>query len=84
MFFFARSNEEGYRHLLQFTFLASQHKITLEEIKKNHEGLAIIYNGDSNYLFNLHNEKSVEEIATSLSASFKGLGDVYHRLTLHQ
>jgi DNA polymerase-3 subunit alpha len=70
------SNEKGYRNLLVLTFLASQKKLTLEEIKQHHDGLFIIYDGNSPYLFALHNEKSEDEIASSLSSSFNGLGDV--------
>jgi len=42
-FSFFALNEEGYRHLLSFVLLASENRLTLDFLRKNAEGLALVY-----------------------------------------
>lgn len=69
-------NEEGYRNLLALTFLASEGKLSLEDLKKHSVGLEAIYNADSPYLINLHKEKDDKGLALDLLSLFKGFEHV--------
>jgi DNA polymerase III subunit alpha len=68
-------NEIGYRHLLRLTLLASEKKLTLEDIRKNADGLSIVYSLDSSFVHDDYH-RDQKEVAALLAERLRGLPSV--------
>ena len=69
-------NEQGYLNLLPLCPLISENKLTIDDLKKNTDGLILVYSPDPLYFGRL-NEDERKQFALDLANKTKGYSEIY-------
>lgn len=69
-------NEQGYLNILPLCPLISENKLTIDDLKRNPEGLILVYSPNPSFFGNL-NEEEIKTFALDLSTKIKGYSETY-------